>query len=150
MASEPFERCAARFGAEVAAFIATEDLSAIVKPVVSAGSEGVKVCNTDEEVHDHFHVPMTSQRVCGAQGAAVLYQEFLQGTGYVVDQVSRDSVHKTVMVYCYGKRPANGSQRVYFGMLPVSSDSDIARSLIQHSRGVGCPSEWFPHTARSS
>lgn len=121
---------------DVAAFIATEDLPVILKPVESAGSEGVKLCHTVEAVHDHFDLLLTSQRLCGAQGAAVLCQEFLRGSEYVVDHVSRDGVHRTVMVYRYDKRPANGSQFVYFGMLPVPCDSDIARSLIHYCRSV--------------
>jgi len=69
-------------------------------------------------------------------GAAVLCQEFLKGKEYVVDHVSKDGIHKTVMIWVYDKRKANGSAFVYFGMLPVTSDSEEAKVLIPYVRGV--------------
>jgi len=66
----------------------------------------------------------------------VLCQEFLKGTEYVVDHVSRNGVHKTMMVWKYDKRPTNGAAFVYWGMIPVDSQSDEAKILIQYTRGV--------------
>jgi len=83
--------------ADVEDFLRTESYPVVVKPVESAGSEGVKLCHTYEEAEQHFHLLMNSQRKVGSKdGAAVLCQEFLMGKEYVVDTVSRDGVHKTV------------------------------------------------------
>lgn len=120
---------------EVAAFASSEPLPIVVKPVESAGSDGVKLCHTLEDVKAHFELLMRSQRKVGASGAAVLLQEFLKGKEYVVDHVTCDGVHKTTMVWVYDKRAANGSAFVYFNMVPVPSDSDLARSLIEYTRG---------------
>ena len=78
---------------------------------------------------------MTSQRKLGAQGAAVLVQEFLAGEEFVIDQVTRDDEHKTVMVWVYEKAPANGAQFVYYNMRPVPSDSAVARQLVAYTSG---------------
>jgi len=121
---------------EVEAFVDTEPLPVVVKPVESAGSDGVKLCKTKAEAKAHFQLLMESQRKCGAQGAAVLYQEFLKGKEYVVDHVSRDGVHKCVMVWEYDKRPTNGAAFVYWGMVPVPADSELAKVLIKYTRGV--------------
>jgi len=43
---------------------------------------------------------------------------------------------KTVMVWMYDKRPCNGADFVYFGMVPVPSDSEVAKVLIDYTRGV--------------
>lgn len=77
---------------EVKAFTETEAFPIIVKPVESAGSDGVKLCHTPSEAKDHFHLLMNSQRKCGSQGAAVLLQEYLKGKEYIVDCVSRGSL----------------------------------------------------------
>merc|ERR1711920_22501 len=69
-------------------------------------------------------------------GAAVLCQEFLKGKEYVIDHVSRDGVHKCVMVWVYDKRPTNGAAFVYYGMIPVDANSALAKQLIQYTRGV--------------
>merc|ERR1712039_148083 len=120
---------------EVAAFTATEQFPIIVKPCESAGSDGVKLCHTVEEAREHFKLLMNSQRKCGAQGAAVLLQEFLRGKEYIVDHVSRDGVHKTTMVWVYDRRTANGGDFVCFGQKCVLSDSAVAQELIAYTRG---------------
>merc|ERR1719401_1728146 len=121
---------------EVSAFVESEAFPIVVKPVESCGSDGVKICRTEKEVQDHFSLLMDGQRKVGAQGAAVLCQEFLKGTEYVVDHVSRDGVHKTVMVWVYDKRPTNGGDFVYYGMVPVDSESKEAQILIKYTRDV--------------
>merc|ERR1712048_837768 len=69
--------------ADVEAFVDSESFPVVVKPVESCGSDGVKLCKTKEEARDHFDLLMNSQRKVGAQGAAVLCQEFLKGKEYV-------------------------------------------------------------------
>jgi biotin carboxylase len=81
-------------------FLHTEPYPIVVKPVESAGSDGVKLCHSYEEATQHFDLLMHSQRKVGHRdGAAVLCQEFLRGTEYVVDTVSRDGIHKVVSEY---------------------------------------------------
>jgi biotin carboxylase len=111
-------------------------LPIVVKPVESCGSDGVKLCKTKAEAKAHFHLLMESQRKVGAQGAAVLCQEFLKGTEYVVDHVSRDGVHKCVMVWVYDKRPTNGAAFVYYGMIPVDLATPEAQELIKYTEAV--------------
>merc|ERR1712048_361058 len=121
---------------EVEWFVQNESFPIVVKPVESCGSDGVKICRTEAEVQEHFNLLMEGQRKVGAQGAAVLCQEFLKGTEYVVDHVSRDGVHKTMMVWVYDKQPTNGGDFVYYGMIPVDSASDEAKVLISYTRAV--------------
>merc|ERR1719379_1593058 len=121
---------------EVEGFVQSESFPIVVKPIESCGSDGVKICRTETEVKAHFKLLMEGQRKVGAQGAAVLCQEFLKGKEYVVDHVSRDGVHKCVMVWVYDKRPTNGAAFVYWGMIPVPAESEIAKQLIEYTRGV--------------
>jgi biotin carboxylase len=125
----------ADFG-DVDTFLQTEAYPVVLKPTESAGSDGVKLCHNYEEAKDHFHMLMKSQMINGGDCGAVLCQEFLRGKEYVVDHVSRDGIHKTVMVFVYDKRPVNGSQFVYFGCVPVDPNSAEARILIPYIRGV--------------
>jgi len=121
---------------DVESFLRTEQYPVVIKPTESAGSDGVKLCHNFEEAKEHFDVLMNSQMVNGGECPAVLCQEFLQGKEYVVDQVSRDGVHKTTMVWVYDKRRANGAAFVYFGCVPVDSESPQAKILIPYVRGV--------------
>lgn len=52
------------------------------------------------------------------------------------DHVSRDGVHKTVMVWVYDKRACNGADFVYLGMVPVPAESEIVKTVIDYTRGV--------------
>lgn len=123
---------------EVEEFLRTEQYPVVVKPVESAGSDGVKLCHSFEEAKEHFHLLMNSQQRVGGAGshAAVLCQEFLRGKEYVVDHVSLNGVHKTTMCWVYDKRPANGSAFVYFGLQPIDSESEEAKIIIPYIRGV--------------
>jgi len=114
----------------------SETMPVVVKPVESAGSEGVKLCKTKEEAEEHFKMLMSAQFTVGSAGAAVLVQEYLRGKEYVVDHVSKDGIHKTVMIWVYDKRACNGADFVYYGMVPVPADSELARVLITYTRGV--------------
>ena len=89
---------------EVEHFLRTEPMPVVLKPVESAGSDGVKLCHTFDEAKEHFNLLMTSQMVNGGECPAVLCQEFLKGKEYVIDHVSRDGIHKTMMVWVYDKR----------------------------------------------
>merc|ERR1712151_1455242 len=122
--------------ASVQEFLRTEPMPCIVKPTESCGSDGVKKCKSISEAEDHFELLMRSQKKAGAQNGAVICQEFLAGQEYVVDHVSRDGVHKTVMVWVYDKRPTNGGEFVYYNMLPVESSDPTAQKLIEYTRGV--------------
>ena len=121
---------------DVEPFLKTESYPIVVKPIESAGSDGVKLCQNFDEAKEHFELLMKSQMVNGGECPAVLCQEFLQGKEYVVDHVSRDGVHKTCMVWVYDKRPVNNAAFVYFGCVPVASDSPEAKILIPYMRGV--------------
>ena len=89
-----------------------------------------------EEAKAHFHHLLTVEAVNGGYNTQVLCQEFLSGKEYVVDHVSRNGVHKTMMVWVYDKQMANNSRFVYFGMLPVDPQSEEAQMLIPYVRGV--------------
>jgi len=121
---------------EVEEFLRTEQFPVVLKPTDSAGSDGVKLCHTFEEAKEHFHHLLTVEAVNGGFNKEVLCQEFLQGKEYVIDCVSRNGVHKVAMVWVYDKRPTNGSQFVYFGLLPVDPCSEEAKALIPYNFGV--------------
>ena len=122
---------------DVKAFLKAEQYPVILKPLDSAGSDGVKLCNSYAEAKEYFHYLMEEHKmVNGGTCSEVLCQEFLKGKEYVIDHVSRDGVHKTVMVWEYDKRPANGSPFVYFGVNPLDSESPEAQLIIPYVRGV--------------
>jgi len=54
-----------------------------------------------------------------------------------VDHVSRDGVHKIVNLCVCDKRPTNGSEFVYYGIIPLADwDCEEARALIAYTRSA--------------
>jgi biotin carboxylase len=72
----------------------------------------------------------------GVVNEGVLVQEFLAGTEYVVDSVSRDGVHKVTAIWEYDKRSVNGANFVYFGMTLLPAVGPLAESLVAYSDRV--------------
>ena len=100
-------------------------------------ADGVKLCKTFEEARDHFfYLRNQHAMVNGGECFQVLCQEYLKGREYVVDHVSLNGEHKTMMTWLYDKRAVNGGSFVYFGEIPVEADSPEAQQLIPYARQV--------------
>jgi biotin carboxylase len=96
----------------------------IVKPVDSAGSDDVTLCQSIEDVQKAFGNIMGKINGLGIVNEAVLVQEYLQGKEYVVDAVSKDGVHKICAIWVYDRRPANGAGFVCFGQRMLTMGDD--------------------------
>jgi len=104
---------------DVEAFLADykpEPFKAVVKPNDGAGSDGVSICNSREEVIEAFERLHGATNALGLENGSVLLQEYLRGDEYVVDTVSRDGEHKCVAIWKYDKRVFYGAPVVYYGM----------------------------------
>jgi biotin carboxylase len=109
----------------------------VVKPLDSCGSDGVYLCTSKEETKAACEAIVGHCNATGSFNAEVLIQEYLSGTEYVVDTVSRDGVHKVVAVWEYDKRPVNGAPFVYFGMRLLDSQCAVSQQLISYMAASG-------------
>jgi biotin carboxylase len=109
------------------------NLRCVVKPVQSAGTDDVFLCQSLEEAEVAFSRIIGKVNGIGIMNENVLVQEFLRGKEYVVDKVSKDGVHKLVAIWEYDKRKANGANFVYFGMRLKPSDSELAKVMVPYA-----------------
>lgn len=109
-----------------------EPFQVIIKPLDSAGSDNVACCTSTEQLKFMFDKIMGKTNVLGGINRAVVVQEYLKGTEYVIDTVSRFGKHKVVAVWTYDKRPCNGADFVYFGMRLISGETPLAKMLITY------------------
>ena len=110
---------------------------AVVKPCSGAGSDGVTICNSKQEVRDAFRMLEGTKNVLGLTTYEVLVQEYLVGDEYVVDTVSLDGEHKVVALWKYDKRIFNGSPVVYYGMRFLAIDDEPAlREMVRYTLGT--------------
>eukprot|EP00604_Paraphysomonas_vestita_P003162 CAMPEP_0174821084 /NCGR_PEP_ID=MMETSP1107-20130205/5372_1 /TAXON_ID=36770 /ORGANISM="Paraphysomonas vestita, Strain GFlagA" /LENGTH=904 /DNA_ID=CAMNT_0016037753 /DNA_START=302 /DNA_END=3016 /DNA_ORIENTATION=+ len=110
--------------------------SCVVKPNESAGTDSVFLCRTESEALSAFHKIHGLFNGLGQINDGALCQEFLQGTEYVVDGVSRDGIYKVTAIWEYDKRNANGANFVYFGMRLRSAAGDKEKALINYANQV--------------
>lgn len=88
----------------VAWFDAQVGRPVVVKPVASAGTDGVRICLTAEDVRDATIDILSRSNIYGQTNVSVLVQERLVGVEYIVNTVSIDGVHKISDVWVSNKR----------------------------------------------
>lgn len=111
-------------------------LRCVCKPVQSAGTDDVFLCQSKDEAIAAFNKILGKVNGIGLLNDSVLVQEYLQGKEYVVDKVSRDGLHKLVAIWEYDKRPCNGANFVYFGMRLKPSTTEMAKILVAYADKV--------------
>lgn len=89
------------------------------------------------EAHAAFQRIRAHTNQYGERNDSVLVQEYMVGTEYVVNCVSRAGEHKVVSCWAYNKRPANGAPFVYHGVrLFESPDGRVEEALATYIFGV--------------
>jgi len=109
-----------------------DNFKLVIKPCASAGTDHVYICRTPDEIRKRFDQIMAATNILGKKNPEAVIQEFLEGTEYVVDTVTRDGKHKCVGVWEYDKRQANGHDFVYFGCRLKSGSEPISQELIKY------------------
>lgn len=108
----------------------------IIKPLASAGSEGVKKCTTLDEARAAFDAILNTQDMFMQKNTYVLVQEFIHGTEYVVDTVSCEGRSFVTNLCRYGKCRANGSDVVYKEMEFLHPDEERLQSIVEYNKQV--------------
>lgn len=80
----------------------------VMKPTNSAGSQGVFICNNDQEVIDNFKVTLDQPNVLGHITKEIIIQSFLEGQEYIVNTVSCQGVHYVSDMWESTKRFVDG------------------------------------------
>merc|ERR1719446_551578 len=88
----------------------------VLKPVDSAGADGVYMAASIDEAKQAFDTILGSNTIFETVNSKVLVQEYLKGTEYVVDSMSYQGEHRCTALWKYDKRRANESQFVYYGV----------------------------------
>ena len=108
----------------------------VLKPVSSAGRDNVAACSSPEEIRATHKNIMSSADRMGKLNTVVLAQEFLDGTEYFVNTVSRDGRHHTVEIWRYSKRRYPGGRIIHEYAEPLASDDPSARELESYTHQV--------------
>lgn len=86
----------------------------VVKPLASAGGEGVKVCYNLAEIKAAYHDIMSTKiNMLGFENIAVILQYYIQGHEYVVNTVSYAGKHKFCELWYYTRHVNKNGQQIY-------------------------------------
>ncbi len=80
----------------------------VLKPVSSAGNDGIYFCDDADEVSAAFGKLFGTRSVLGQENSAVLAQEYLIGSEYIVNTVSLRGRHRVTDIWKMHHLSANG------------------------------------------
>ena len=114
----------------------------VVKPLNSAGGEGVKFCYSSAEAAEaHSAIISTKINMLGFENKASLIQHHIAGEEYVVNLVSYEDQHKLCELWnythCYrseGKRVYDTAQAVNFD---IEKHCDVVNYAVEVIRALG-------------
>ena len=107
----------------------------IIKPIKSAGTDGVFVCHDMDDIVGYFNQIIGSVSLTNEINEYVVVQEFIEGDEYVVNSISYANKHYTTTIWRY-KKSIIGSHIVYdYGEL-VEHDGVIEAEIIAYVHKV--------------
>jgi len=107
----------------------------IVKPKRGAASDSVFLVSSISEMEEAF-AEILGSSVLGEMREkhdSVLVQEFVVGTEYAVDIVSRNGQHKVAALWKYDKRPTNNRAFVYYATELIGTDTSEAEAVCDYA-----------------
>ncbi|KOG26229.1 biotin carboxylase [Streptomyces viridochromogenes] len=104
----------------------------VVKPPRSAGSQGVSFCDTPEESVAAYRSLAGADDVFSQPNRGAVAQEYLAGTEYMVNTVSRDGRHHVCDVWRTGRVSANGVVDLCDALSLIDSGSRVVRPLTEY------------------
>lgn len=105
---------------------------AVVKPLKSAGTDGVVICANREELDRSIRELLGSPNLFGEPNDEVLIQEFLAGPEYIVDTVSSDGHHYACGVWKYQKNLLPSGKNIYDRDVLVDPQDPAAEVMIPY------------------
>ena len=108
----------------------------VVKPLESAGADGVSICRDPGACKVAFKALLGTRNKLNVENSQVLFQEYLAGTEYVVNMVSLNGHQLVTEVVKYTKRVLETGSIVYdIDQLLASTDAPYAE-LVAYTREV--------------
>ncbi|SDI23468.1 ATP-grasp domain-containing protein [Actinokineospora alba] len=99
----------------------------VVKPIRSAGNDGVTFCDTPGESVDAFRAISGRTNIFAVRNEGVVAQEYLTGTEFAVNTVSCAGKHRVTDIWRYAKMTVNGVVDRHSGVFsaPVDEQPEV-------------------------
>ncbi len=108
----------------------------VLKPVASAGTQGVHFCENKSELRQYFNELTLCRDYFGADITEVLMQEHINGVEYIVNTASSDGKHRITDIWRYNKVAIGSEGNAYdYARLVTKPDAKI-QALIEYAYQV--------------
>lgn len=107
----------------------------VIKPIRSMGNDGVSFCATPAESVAAYRDIVDKTNILSRRNEGVVAQEYLIGTEYFLNTVSRDGHHRAIDMWRYTKLATNGIDRIE-GASSVPPGSQEREELIRYGFAV--------------
>lgn len=116
----------------------------VVKPVDSAGSDGVRVCYSESDIVAHFNLLKGSTNACNRVVTEILIQETLDvaENEFVVDIVARDGAFKVFVAGKYLREQVPGGGFIVTGGEVIDSQDSQFAPLFEYAFSVARTLGW--------
>ncbi|WP_081062105.1 ATP-grasp domain-containing protein [Burkholderia territorii] len=104
----------------------------VVKPLDSAGSDHVYLCDDAEQIATAFHAIKGKTNLMMCENDAVLAQDYLEGEEYVVNSVSHCGLHRITDIWHSRKIELEGGRKIYDCEDLVDPDQAEIAQLVQY------------------
>jgi biotin carboxylase len=104
----------------------------VVKPVNSAGTDGVLICANVREVEAAARKVLATTNLFGEPNTEALAQTYLDGVEYIVDTVSSDGRRYVCGVWEYEKTLLPGGNRIYDKDILLDPDAAPVPELVSY------------------
>jgi biotin carboxylase len=122
---------------QLAAWHEAVDGRVVVKPLRSAGNDGVSNCDTPADSVAAYEAILGRTTIFAERNEAVVAQEYLTGPEYVVNTVSRDGHHRATDLWKYSKMAIDGGARDRItGAHLIGTDAPVRQKLIAYAFDV--------------
>lgn len=108
----------------------------VIKPLEGAGTDGVYVCQDQKELLMHFNKVLGKKNCFNVPNSAVLIQEYLQGTEYMINTVSLNSHHYITDLWRCRKRYVYGHGMIYDREELLMANGPIQNELTKYLKLV--------------
>lgn len=106
----------------------------ILKPLRSAGTDGVSLISNPFEAQKYFEDSKNSVNVMGESNSEFLAQELINGTEYVVDTISQSGNHQVVALWRYNKIEVDGN--ILYNTMELLTAERAPKNLIEYTFSV--------------
>lgn len=107
----------------------------VVKPLSSAGADGVTICTSNQELQTAFKSLLNTQNIFNETNLEICVQEYLKGTEYIVNTVSLDGQHFVTDVWRIFKMDIQGKPLCDYSEY-VARDDPICKRLTEYIQAV--------------